>query len=376
MKKMTIFFAILFCSSLIYSQQANLYDANYDMPEKALHYDDEMELFQKIYLQYESAIEAGVARVQKEEAEKYQEELQRLIVQFQKDQAATIEQARADIYASETEKVREQETERLTREITQEVTARLTAEFETKKNEELVILERDLRNKILNDRDAITERVKVIAPYAAMLLAGIIVIILIFVMVRARIRKNKIKANKERRIESAADMFFERLKEFKGNKTVLLEDINKKSGEDREIEEEGLKRAEEKYEKTKNLKSIKDYGTEFTSLRSKTEKIFSNWNMAGDDLELKNGLCNNFYNNIADYSKTGSELASSRRNRSENEKSEIHDLLANIAMYLDNVPKQIDSLLTRENEKFKTQLKNIQKSYKKLTVKFKTGDFK
>lgn len=376
MKKMTIFFAILFCSSFIYSQQANLYDVNYDMPEKALHYDDEMELFQKIYLQYESAIEAGVSRVQKEEAEKYQEELQRFIVQFQKNQAAAIEQARADIYASETEKVREQETERLTREITQEMTARLTAEFETKKNEELVILERDLRKKILNDRDAITERVKVLAPYAAMLLAGVIVIILIFVMVRARIRKNKIKANKERRIESAADMLFERLKEFKGNKTVLLEDINKKSGEDREIEEEGLKRAEEKYEKTKNLKSIEDYRTEFTSLRSKTDKIFSNWNMAGDDLELKNGLCNNFYNNIADYSKTGSELASSRRNRSGNEKSEIHDLLANIAMYLDNVPKQIDSLLTPENEKFKTQLKNIQKSYKKLTVKFKTGDFK
>lgn len=376
MKKVTIFFAILFCSSLIYSQQANLYDVNYDMPEKALHYDDEIELFQKIYLQYESAIEAGVDRVRKEEAEKYQEELQRFIVQFQKNQAAAIEQARADIYASETEKVREQETERLTREITQEMTAKLTAEFETKKNEELVILERDLRKKILNDRDAITERVKVLAPYAAMLLAGVIVIILIFVMVRARIRKNKIKANKERRIESAADMFFERLKEFKGNKTVLLEDINKKSGEDREIEEEGLKRAEEKYEKTKNLKSIEAYKTEFTSLRSKTEKIFSNWNMAGDDLELKNGLCDNFYNNIADYSKTGSELALSRRNRSENEKREIHDLLANIAMSLDNVPKQIDSLLASENKKFKKQLKNIQKSYKKLTVKFKTGDFK
>lgn len=376
MKKVTIFFAILFCSSFIYSQQANLYDVNYDMPEKALHYDDEIELFQKIYLQYESAIEAGVDRVRKEEAEKYQEELQRFIVQFQKNQAAAIEQARADIYASETEKVREQETERLTREITQEMTARLTAEFETKKNEELVILERDLRKKILNDRDAITERVKVLAPYAAMLLAGVIVIILIFLMVRARIRKNKIKANKERRIESAADMFFERLKEFKGNKTVLLEDINKKSGEDREIEEEGLKRAEEKYEKTKNLKSIEDYRTEFTSLRSKTDKIFSNWNMAGDDLELKNGLCNNFYNNSADYSKTGSELASSCRNRSENEKREIHDLLKTIAMSLDNIPKQIDSLLTPENEKFKTQLKNIQKSYKKLTVKFKTGDFK
>lgn len=376
MKKMTIFFAILFCSSFIYSQQANLYDVNYDMPEKALHYDDEIELFQKIYLQYESAIEAGVDRVRKEEAEKYQEELQRLIVQFQKDQSAAIEQARTDIYASETEKVREQETERLTREITQEMTARLTAEFETKKNEELVILERDLRKKILNDRDAITERVKVLAPYAAMLLAGVIVIILIFVMVRARIRKNKIKANKERRIESAADMFFERLKEFKGNKTVLLEDIKKKSGEDREIEEEGLKRAEEKYEKTKNLKSIEDYITEFSNLRSKTDKIFNNWNMARDDLELKNGLCNDFHSNIADYLKTGSELASSCRNRSENEKREIQDLLANIATSLDNVPKQqIDSLLTPENEKFKKQLKNIQKSYKKLTVKFKNRRF-
>ena len=67
MKKIVlIFFVLLFCLG-VNAQSADLYDANFDAPRNVPFYDENTQVFQDIYLQYEAAIRRSEESIRRKE---------------------------------------------------------------------------------------------------------------------------------------------------------------------------------------------------------------------------------------------------------------------------------------------------------------------
>lgn len=77
MKKIVlIFFVLLFCLG-VNAQSADLYDANFDAPRNVPFYDENTQVFQDIYLQYEAAIRRSEESIRSEEKNIRQDDVQK-----------------------------------------------------------------------------------------------------------------------------------------------------------------------------------------------------------------------------------------------------------------------------------------------------------
>lgn len=416
MKRMALIL-ILFFSISAFSQTHDLHDVNYDAPENMAIYDESQQLFQQIYLQYESTVkELEDSILLKERMIRQQEASSAREDERQKSQVAlaeALEKQRQEIYSNEIEGVRTQERERLSAEIHNAVSAELNEQFaviyEEKKNKELeVIVEQkkaEIRAELEPEYDAkmnakiekykelwkqevfqesgiMTEWIKFIVPRA---LAGVFVVALAFLLVWIikkciQLRKNKkdsVAWQNERQglVEYHAESYLNKMRKYSGKSTVydvieqIREEIDKSSEpeEDLSIKRDAIRLAQQKYESKAKL-SIEEYKKLFNDLDA--QSVFNNWNSAGDDEEMRNGLCNNFFDNINKYTINAKDALYSN-----NDKNEVKKMLKTFCDTLKNNSELVKGLSEKEkDEDRKKTLESIAEKYANLAGKFAKGD--
>lgn len=389
MKKIIVIYIAAGLTLFAYPQNS-LYDVNYDSAEASPVYDHEMEWFQRQFLEYEETIrflENKILQEQKEKYEaKYLEEknkhaaaIEQLALENERKIKEAINSTRNQIYTSEIDSLRGQEFDRLTQEITENVSKELTKVYEAKKNSEVLEekqkLEKEFEEKFKQDKIILTKELsKEIAKQNrsttkrvyAVCICFIFVLCILFIrwmfiwMYRLHLKRKKQKDT----IYRISEQYFDRLKEFRGDKSFFDEEMKGCSENEKEIHEKAFKAAVNKYELTKNDKPFAVLQSEIKNLLP--TKLFDIWNGNKDDEAFKRGLCGKFNTNIREYIQIFSEAENSLPRRTEIEKTQINDLLNTSAQQVFTISKQIEGLMSNEKSELVHELKRIAAQYKWL----------
>lgn len=144
----------------VFAQANDLHDVNFDAPTNNATYDENQQMFQQVYLQYESAIKILEDTIRNDEKNIRQNEIK--LVKEEETQklraelSESLEKQRREIYENEIEAVRTQERERLTEEIRnavfEELTEKFTVSYEEKKNQEIEALKERLAQQVYEEQ--------------------------------------------------------------------------------------------------------------------------------------------------------------------------------------------------------------------------------
>lgn len=144
----------------VFAQANDLHDINFDAPTNNATYDENQQMFQQVYLQYESAIKILEDTIRNDEKNIRQNEIK--LVKEEETQklraelSESLEKQRREIYENEIEAVRTQERERLTEEIRnavfEELTEKFTVSYEEKKNQEIEALKERLAQQVYEEQ--------------------------------------------------------------------------------------------------------------------------------------------------------------------------------------------------------------------------------
>lgn len=385
-KRLLSFFCILSISVVVYSQSNDLYDINYDKPDCNIQYDENSELLQEIYLQYESLITELEKKTRQEEKKlsnenieqiknEYEKKISDMKVQYEQDKKLALNQLHTEFYASEVENVHKLETENLKNTLSEELEEKLREEYTEQYAQELIKAKEEIKKELILENHVKMEKFKIMVPYVAIILLVIIFILLIvFVIKRFTVKFNKAKI-KERRINYYVSKYYGFLKKFNGDKTVFSKEIeDEKNSEEKECKEIALQMAEDKYQVLSNLKSINDITKDFDNLALDVTKKFATWNSNKDDKELLSGICDNFFAIINDYTKKGIETLLSKVYRTKDECIQIDNLLKTVSTTLENLSTQVLSLKSN-NDDLNIKVDIISNQFKITSGKFKKEDF-
>lgn len=404
----------------------SLYDVNYDVPVSSSEYDSEVLVFQEIYLQYESVIksfgemvkgkeknnyqaelrkikseekynyETALANMRAEEKNKFSDELvkvraeekayydtelskikteeknryemllQNFMEKEKKDRQELIDNMRREIYSLEGEKMREAEIAYLTPLLTEKLRAELTVQYENKKNEELIALRKQLKTEIYEETNIITERIRIVAQNILVFILLVVAVAFLFMIIK-KIKKAILeKAENNKNIEYYANKYMPSLQKNYGKTFEVDDEIDKQNDSDeKKLMKLGLERAEQRYK----LPTVEQYAKELEDMSP--AKKFRDWNGAKNDKELKNGLCNEFFNNIRAYSAKRIEIYGTRHKRSAEDISALNTLLVQYAETFSNISEQVEMLIEGKDRQIDNKLKKIAAGYKKLTAGFK-----
>lgn len=197
MKKFLLIFIVLYLCINVCAQSADLYDANFDAPRNIPSYDENSQVFQDIYLQYEEAIRRSEESIRSEEKnirqddvqkfqenlsqeqekaqqeqKKHQEELTQVQTKFeqelaqeqkkaQEELAQALENQKKEIYANEIEQLRKDEHEKLSAElhdsILKELTEKFAAEYENKVKQLTAEFDAEYEKKLKEESDKLAQ---------------------------------------------------------------------------------------------------------------------------------------------------------------------------------------------------------------------------
>ena len=513
MKKIVlIFFALLFCLG-VNAQSADLYDANFDAPRNVPFYDENTQVFQDIYLQYEEAIRRSeesirseeknirqddaqklqanlsleqekaqqeqkkhqeeLTQVQtkfeqelaqerekaEEEQKKHQEELSQVQTKFeqelaqeqkkaqedlsqtqnkfekelaqerekaQQDIAQALEKQKQEIYANEIEQLRKDEYEKLSTELhdvlTKELTEKFAAEYENKvkqltaeydaeyekklkeasdkqaqeydakiaeierqKESEMEAWKKENKKQALEETNARTERMRIIAPYIAGVIAVAAIILLGWLLAKIIIKKKHEKNAKQKELDARNQQieiykaeYLNRLKRV-GSSNIyrdeiknIYEEINDSQESDaiKTLRKEAVQQADKEFDSSRITSSIAEYRKIFDGLNPK--RHFNTWNgLDNDDIEAKKAVVSEFLANIADYEKYAISACNSK-----NDQTEIANMLKPYVPVLKSNSEQLASMKDSESdESLKEQLSDLSDKYQELADKFYKGKF-
>jgi|GEM_PF-5536367 len=357
----------------IFAQENALYDVNYDEPERTADYDDSLNAFQKIYLQYEDAITTAGNIIRQEERAAYLKELEDFKASERIRTDTTIEKMRLSIYGNEVEAVRQQETERLTAELTERISAelneRLSLEYEKIKNDEITELYESLKKKAYDETEATTQRVKSISSASAQVMIIVLILAIIIIGIQKIIDHHKQKVAEKDRFDSIVEEYIIRLKAYNGESYHITVEINKVYGQkdkEKSLHMNALKEAENRY--SGDLKELQEYKDEFDTYTSKFRSYFKAWKE--DNYQQISGFLKDIYLN---YKKTGQELYKSFEFRTDADKKNAKDRLDIISKELEDFSKDIE----RKNvdKEFVNDKKHLAKDFADLANSFKKGEF-
>lgn len=399
MKKLLLIFIALYLCINVCAQSADLYDANLDAPRNVPFYDENTQVFQDIYLQYEAAIRRSEESIRSEEKSIYSQEL-----------IKTLEKQKQEIYAKEIDQLRKGEYENLSTElhdvISKELTEKFTAEYEKKLKEESDKLAQEYDAKIaeierqkdsemkawikenkkqaLEETNARTERMRIIAPYIAGVIAVAAIILLGWLLAKVII-KNKHEKNarqkqldaRNQQIEIYKAEYLNRLKRV-GSSNIyrdeiknIYEEINDSQESDaiKTLRKEAVQQADKEFDSSRITSSIAEYRKIFDGLNP--QRFFSNWNVSGDDIEAKKAVISNFSSNIAEYEKYAISAYNSK-----NDSTDIANMLKQYVPVLKSNSEQLASMKDSESvESLKEQLSDLSAKYQELADKFYKGKF-
>ena len=406
MKKIVlIFFALFFCLGLN-AQSADLYDVNFDEPRNIPSYNENAQVFQDIYLQYEDAIRRSEESIRGEEKnirqddiQKFQENLSQEQEKAQKNLVQALEKQKQEIYAKEIEQLRNDEREKLSAElhdvISKELTEKFTAEYEKKLKEASDKLAQEYNAKIaeierqkesemkawrienkkqaLEETNARTERMRILTPYIVAVIAAVAIILLGQLLTKHK----KELDERNQKIENYKAEYLNRLKRIGSNniyrdeiKNIYEEiDASHKSDNEKTLRKKALQQAVKEFESSRETLTITEYKKKFDDLNPK--RHFNTWNTLGDDIEAKKGIISDFSANIAEYEKYAISACNSK-----NDQTEIADMLKQYEPILKSNSEQLTALKDSESdESLKGQLSDLSDKYKKLADKFDKGKF-
>lgn len=446
MKKIVlVLFALCFCLGANV-QAADLYDVNFDAPRNIPSYNEDTQIFQDIFLQYEDAIRRSEENIRSEERnlrqddvqkfnenlnkeqekalqeqKKHQEELTQIQIKFEQelaqeqkkaleDLAQALEKQKQEIYAKEIEQLRKDEYEKLTTElhdsITKELTENFTVEYENKvkqltaeydaeyeakiaeieiqKESEMKVWKKENKKQALEETNAITERMRILAPYIVAIIAVAVIILLGWLLGKAIIKiKNEKKENKKeqeeinKKIDGYKLEYLNRLQRVGGSNIYrneiqnIYDEINAQQGsdDDKILRKEAIKQAEKEFDLMRITLSIDEYRKKFDDLNPK--RFFNTWNTLGDDIEAKKATISDFLVNVAEYEKYAISAS-----KSENDQTAIANLLKPYSPILRNNSTQLTVMKDSESdETLKGQLTDLSSKYQELADKFNKGIF-
>lgn len=446
MKKIVlVLFALCFCLGANV-QAADLYDVNFDAPRNIPSYNEDAQIFQDIYLQYEDAIRRSEENIRSEERnlrqddvqkfnenlnkeqekalqeqKKHQEELTQIQIKFEQelaqeqkkaleDLAQALEKQKQEIYAKEIEQLRKDEYEKLTTElhdsITKELTEKFTVEYENKvkqltaeydaeyeakiteieiqKESEMKVWKKENKKQALEETNAITERMRILAPYIVAIIAVAVIILLGWLLGKTIIKiKNEKKENKKeqeeinKKIDGYKLEYLNRLQRVGGSNIYrneiqnIYDEINAQQGsdDDKILRKEAIKQAEKEFDLMRITLSIDEYRKKFDDLNPK--RFFNTWNTLGDDIEAKKATISDFLVNVAEYEKYAISAS-----KSENDQTAIANLLKPYSPILRNNSTQLTVMKDSESdETLKGQLTDLSSKYQELADKFNKGIF-
>lgn len=374
MKKLAVIcFFIAIAMPHIFAQNNALYDANYDEPEKTAIYDDSLNAFQKIYLQYEDAITTAGNIIRQEEKAVYLKELENFKAEERARTNTTIEKMRQSIYGNEVESVRQQETERLTTELTEKISAELnqelSAKYEKIKNDEIAELYADLKKKAYNETEATTQRVKSISSASAQVIIIVLILAIIIIGIQKIIDRHRQKVAEKDRFDSIVEEYIIRLKAYNGEPYHITVEINKVYGQkdkEKSFHMKALAEAENRY--SGDLKELQEYKDEFDTYASKFRNYFNAWKE--DNYQQISGYLKCIY---GDYKKTGQELYKSFEFRTDADKKNAKARLDIISKELEDFSKDIKRKDVDAKDKEYKEL--LSKDFADLSTSFKKGEF-
>ena len=400
MKKIVlIFFVLLFCLG-VNAQSADLYDANFDAPRNIPSYDENTQVFQDIYLQYEAAIRRSEESIRSEEKNIYSQEL-----------IKALEKQKKEIYAKEIDQLRKGEYENLSTElhdvISKELTEKFAAEYEKKLKEESDKLAQEYDAKIaeierqkdsemkawikenkkqaLEETNARTERMRILTPYIVAVIAAAAIILLGWLLAKVIMkRKHELNAKKReldarnQQIEIYKAEYLNRLKRV-GSSNIyrdeiknIYEEINDSQESDavKTLRKEAVQQADKEFDSSRITSSIAEYRKIFDGLNPK--RHFNTWNgLDNDDIEAKKAVVSEFLANIADYEKYAISACNSK-----NDQTEIANMLKPYVPVLKSNSEQLASMKDSESdESLKEQLSDLSDKYQELADKFYKGKF-
>ena len=400
MKKIVlIFFVLLFCLG-VNAQSADLYDANFDAPRNIPSYDENTQVFQDIYLQYEAAIRRSEESIRSEEKNIYSQEL-----------IKALEKQKKEIYAKEIDQLRKGEYENLSTElhdvISKELTEKFAAEYEKKLKEESDKLAQEYDAKIaeierqkdsemkawikenkkqaLEETNARTERMRIIAPYIAGVIAVAAIILLGWLLAKIIIKKKHEKNAKQKELDARNQQieiykaeYLNRLKRV-GSSNIYRDEIkniyveindSQESDAIKTLRKEAVQQADKEFDSSRITSSIAEYRKIFDGLNPK--RHFNTWNgLDNDDIEAKKAVVSEFLANIADYEKYAISACNSK-----NDQTEIANMLKPYVPVLKSNSEQLASMKDSESdESLKEQLSDLSDKYQELADKFYKGKF-
>lgn len=423
---------VLLLAAPVFAQANDLHDVNFDAPTNNATYDENQQMFQQVYLQYESAIKILEDTIRNDEKNIRQNEIklakEEETQKLRAELSESLEKQRREIYENEIEAVRTQERERLTEEIRnavfEELTEKFTVSYEEKKNQEIEALkerlaqqvyeeqkenfDKELRAQISLENETIAELYKTeikeelakkyeikkndeiraykkewareffkenkiwterMQFFTPYIMAFVFIFLLSIVILRKKAKDGKVKYH--------ADSYLNRMKQYAG-KTAIFETIKQirdeidnssESEAQKSILREAIGIAEEKYKTYKATLPISEYKQLFKDLD--TQKIFNDWNLAEDDESMKKGLCNDFISNINGYTETAIDALNSK-----NEEGDIKQMLEVFSSTLKNTSEQVKYLARQEtNDAIKNNLESIAQKYAELAKNFEKGAF-
>ena len=327
------------------------------------------------------------------------------------DLAQALEKQKQEIYAKEIEQLRKDEYEKLTTElhdsITKELTEKFAVEYENKvkqltaeydaeyeakiteieiqKASEMKAWKKENKKQALEETNAITERMRILAPYIVAIIAVAVIILLGWLFGKAIIKiKNEKRANKKeqeennKKIDGYKSEYLNRLQRV-GSSNIyrdeiknIYDEINAQQGsdDDKILRKEAIKQAEKEFDLMRITLSIDEYRKKFDDLNPK--RFFNDWNILGDDIEAKKGTISNLLVNVAEYEKYAISAS-----KSENDQIAIANLLKPYSPILRNNSTQLTVMKDSESdESLKEQLTDLSSKYQELADKFNKGIFK
>lgn len=454
MKKFLLIFIALYLCINVCAQSADLYDANFDAPRNIPFYDENTQVFQDIYLQYEAAIRRSEESIRSEERNirqndvqklqenltqeqkkaqedlsqtqnKYEKELAQEREKAQQDIAQALEKQKQEIYANEIEQLRKDEYEKLSTElhdvITKELTEKFAAEYENKvkqltaeydaeyeknlketaeklaseyeskiaeyerqKDSEMKAWKKENKKQALEETNARTERMRIIAPYIAGVIAVAAIILLGWLLAKVIIKNKHEKNAKQKQLDARNQQieiykaeYLNRLKRV-GSSNIyrdeiknIYEEINDSQESDavKTLRKEAVQQADKEFDSSRITSSIAEYRKIFDGLNP--QRFFSNWNVSVDDIEAKKAVISNFSANIAEYEKYAISAYNSK-----NDPTDIANMLKSYVPVLKSNSDQLASIKVSESdESLKEQLSDLSAKYQELADKFNKGKF-
>jgi hypothetical protein len=350
------------------AQHSSLYDVNYDEPQNTVQYNQANDTFQRIFLQYESAITAAGEVIRQEEKARYAKEIED-IQRAEKIRADnTIEEMRREIYGNEVEAVRTQEIERLTAELTEkiskELNEKLSSQYEEKKNTEIAQLYKNLKQEAYTETEATSKRIKYIAVAVAFILIVLLMIGLMILTIRKFKIKNKESKDEKETFDSLVQEYSTKLKKHGGDSYSIISEINSSYSDNKKEKNrqmKALKEAENRY--TPDPKDIEDYRGDFSGYQNSLSNYIKGWK--NDNTKQIFEFIKQIYRN---YSRTGDELYHSIDFRLDADKQAAKHLLKETANILNDFCNSIDR---EEVEKeFIKAKQNLVQDFKNLVKRF------